>query len=232
MMNLFYAHSDDIYPSELSIRGQEAIHITRVLRFGEGDEIFVTDGKGSRFICVINRIGKQELTAEIREKVIEERPSPFLTLCLGIIKKRDRLELAAEKAVELGADELILFRGEYSQKENSRLDRLEATVLSAMKQSLRTWLPSVYHENSLERALMYRKERSLLIVADETTNPDVSQIKEAANYFLVVGPEGGFSDNERKVLNDREAIPFSLGSKRLRTETAAIVMTYHFKSNF
>ncbi|TVQ02054.1 MAG: 16S rRNA (uracil(1498)-N(3))-methyltransferase [Balneolaceae bacterium] len=229
-MYLFFASPEDIYEDELTIRGQEAVHISRVLRFDKGDEIQVTDGNGNRYICVINRVSKQEVSAEIRQSENEERPLPYLTLCMGIIKKRDRLEFAVEKAVELGVDQLILFRGEYSLKENIRMERLDAAAQSAVKQSLRTWIPKIIIENSLERALNHYNDSSMLIVADETTSSGFSELKKSKSYFLVVGPEGGFSDGERKLLNRKASVHFSLGKKRLRTETAAIVITHHFKS--
>jgi 16S rRNA (uracil1498-N3)-methyltransferase len=230
-MYLFFANPEDINHNQLVIRGQEAVHLSRVLRFVNGDEIHVTDGKGNRYACEINRISKLEVQAEIRTTVFEERPLPYLVLCMGIIKKRDRLEFAVEKAVELGVDELILFRGEHSEKEKIRVERLDATIRSAIKQSLRLWLPKISVENSLQKALHLFDDSSQLIVADETTsNSGLREWENRSNYFLVVGPEGGLSVTERKLLDRKGALALSLGDKRLRTETAAIIITNYFKT--
>ncbi len=228
-MHLFFVNPHDVQREELIIRGQEAIHINRVLRYSTGDEIHATDGNGYLYRCKISRVIKDELTAEIRNTDFEARPLPYLTLCMGIIKKRDRLELSIEKAIELGADEVVLFRGAYSQKENVRQDRIESVVLSAMKQSLRRWLPKIRVVNSLEEAFTYQNEPSVVAFADETTKAGQDGLKKSDHYYLVVGPEGGFSESERSLLQSKNAIAFSLGKKRLRTETAAIVAVYQFK---
>lgn len=227
---MFFAFPEDITQDELVIKGQEAVHITRVLRSEEGDNMYATDGNGNRYRCKISHIKKHELRAEILQQEYEKKPLPLVTLCVGILKKRDRLEMAIEKSVELGVDEIIVFRGMHSQKEHIRMERVQAVALSAMKQSLRSWLPKIAIEDSLERALNHSLESSMLIIADETKKDFTNRRKQSDHYFLVVGPEGGFSEEERKLLLKHNAIPYSLGNKRLRSETASIILTSRFKS--
>jgi 16S rRNA (uracil1498-N3)-methyltransferase len=212
-MNLFYAEPVDVQVSHITIRGQEANHISKVLRFSEGDEIKVTDGQGNLYVCEIDQVLKREITAVIHHKKTAKRRRPHLTLCMGIIKKRDRLEFAVEKAIELGINEIVLFKGVYSQKENVREDRLKAAALSAMKQSLRVWLPEITLMRSLEEALSFPAKDRAIIMADETTDDQKISIPESEKYFLVVGPEGGFSKEERKLLKSYQALPYSLGEK-------------------
>lgn len=229
-MNLFYAIPKDIQQTMITIRDQEAVHITKVLRFQAGDTLHVTDGVGNLYLCKIRNIQKSIVDLFIVEKKSEVRSAPFISLCIGNIKKRDRLEFAVEKATELGVDRVIIFRGDHSQKEKIRKERLDATVLSAMKQSVRFYLPEIFFEDSLMSVLQYRKEDELLLMADETADSGLNVDQSDQSLFMIVGPEGGFSQKERAVLKEHNAHRISLGDKRLRTETAAIIMVDRFKN--
>lgn len=230
-MNLFYANPADIVNSTITIRGQEANHISRVMRHSVGDELQVTDGTGNLFTCIIDHIQKDQLTAKIQSSEKSEKATPQVTLCMGMIKKRDRLEFAIEKAVELGVDEIILFVGDNSERTKVRIDRLEGVVLSAMKQSLRNHLPSVRFKKSLIDVIRLNPDDFQIVVADEKSGlSDEILSSGISNYLLIVGPEGGFSDKERQFLNSFNTITCSLGKKRLRAETAAIVMVDRFKN--
>ena len=229
-MNLFYAPSKDIRQSDITIRDQEATHITKVLRHQIGDSLRVTDGVGNLYLCTIRDIQKSIIDLSIIEKRSEKRTKPFVTLCIGNIKKRDRLEFAVEKATELGVDRLIIFRGDHSQKENVRKERIISTVISAMKQSLRLFLPEMHFGESLKSVLQHQKDGELLLMADESTDLSVEIGQDEKSLFMVVGPEGGFSKSEREILKDKNAHRISLGEQRLRTETAAIVIVDRFKN--
>lgn len=230
-MNLFYAESNDIQSESLIVRGQEAHHMSRVLRHSVGDVVFVTDGRGTCYECKIQSFQKNAVFLDVLEIKEHTEALPLVTLCLGIIKKRDRMEFAVEKSVELGVSKIIFFKGEHSQKENVREDRLKSTAISAMKQSLRYNLPEIFIEESLEEAVSRHSENSSIIIADETIEDSSSEKYSKENYFLIVGPEGGFSKNEREYLNRNEPAYYSLGERRLRTETAAIVMVDRFKKS-
>lgn len=229
-MNLFYTTPDLVTPKKLLLTDQEAKHAARVLRIRTGDQVHVTDGNGKLFNCSVSEIHKNEVTCEILNVTLEERKRPYITLVVGLIKKRDRLEFAVEKSVELGADEIVVFRGDHSEKGNVRLDRLESTVLSAMKQSLRVFLPKVRFAENLSAAFDAREKSMSLIYADETIDKELEQNLREDKLMLVVGPEGGFSDSERNILKNEGGVPYSLGDKRLRTETAAVTITDRYKN--
>ncbi len=234
-MNLFYVNSEEVRPPHIRIRGQEAKHISKVMRYRTGDHIMVSDGSGNKYECQIGEITRSELNLKILNTKVEERPKPFLTICIGNIKKRDRLEFAVEKMTELGADRIIVFKGEHSQKESVRMDRLEASALAAMKQSLRVYLPQIVVEKSLQKAFTLLDDHDQLLMADEIASHDNSTVRafeehENKSIFIVIGPEGGFSEKERELLANRNAGIVSLGPKRLRTETAAIIATDRFKN--
>lgn len=228
-MNLFYVHPDDIHGELIKIRDQELKHAVKVLRLKAGDQINVTDGEGTLYRCEIISIAKHRADLRVLDSKKDSRELPELVLCIGILKKRDRLEFAVEKAVELGVNKVVVFRGDHSEKQNVRLERLENTVLSAMKQSLRYYLPEVEIEESLQSALAKTGNGTAIILADqETTSQKIPG--KFSSYFLVVGPEGGFSSDETDILKSFDTISYSLGSKRLRTETAAITLTDRFRN--
>lgn len=227
-MNLFYAKPSEIPGKNVSIEGQEAIHISKVLRHSVGDQILVTDGCGKEFTCKILDTGKKTVNLEILNEKTHPQGESQIILCMGIIKKRDRLEFAVEKAVELGVSKIVLFEGEHSQKGNVREDRLESTAISAMKQSLRFYLPEVIVEKNISDAISKHVQNSRLILADETVEESDHQKKKSDNYFLIVGPEGGFSSNEREIIQSFDPKYYSLGEHRLRAETAAVVMVDRF----
>lgn len=230
-MNLFYAPPANIHGDRIKIEGQEAVHIARVLRYQAGDSIYVTDGQGRRYSCTIDHISKQDVRLSIDQSAFEEKEIPGVTIAIGVTKKRDRLEFAVEKVTELGADEIVLFNADHSEKTNLRKDRIFNTVLSAMKQSLRVYLPKISYYASTEELLYNIPESIQIILADEATDESSVDItNKKAGYYLIVGPEGGFSEKERRLFSSKKPVHYSLGTHRLRTETAAIIVTDHFKN--
>lgn len=228
-MNLFYTGPSRIFGKKLILGQEETRHAIRVLRHKKGDLISVTDGKGSLYEAVIIDINQQGVTAKIKSEKYFKPDDPKLTLAIGLIKKRDRLEFAIEKCVELGISNILLYRGDHSEKTGIRADRIESIILRAMKQSLRFYLPETTIENSLTDVLQSQKF-DRIIFADETTgSSEIAKPDQNGHYLLVIGAEGGYSKNERKLLNTHNADKISLGSHRLRTETAAIVITAKFR---
>ncbi|MDX1619062.1 MAG: RsmE family RNA methyltransferase [Balneolaceae bacterium] len=237
-MNLFYAPTDQIEGQYLELRAQEARHASKVLRYREGDAITVVDGEGGRYRGTIRNILNDTIRIEIETRERVEAPGPKRVLGMGIIKKRDRLEFAVEKAVELGVAEIALFRGRHTVKENVRFDRLEATALSAMKQSLRAHLPDVCLFDSLASLLEAYPGHERLIAHNPSQEEDIAETADrvagrytsADKLLLLVGPEGGFSQEEVElVLSDTySGQVVSLGEHRLRTETAAVVFLSRF----
>jgi 16S rRNA (uracil1498-N3)-methyltransferase len=228
-MNLFYAPPEHINLPTIRLGGQEARHASKVLRVKKGDAIHITDGRGQIHRCLVESVGKDDVVTKVQSTHLEPPAHPFATILIGLIKKRDRLEFAIEKCVELGADRLIVFRGEHSEKSKVRLDRLEASAQSAMKQSLRAYLPSIQFEPSLKSALQSATDPGVLIHADETIG-QAEAVEQDERYTVVIGPEGGFSEKERELLNAKGSRAYSLGEKRLRTETAAIAMADRIKN--
>ena len=151
---------------------------------------------------------------------------------MGIIKKRDRLEFAVEKAIELGASRVCLFRSEHTIKQNVRMDRLESLAISAMKQSLQSHLCNVDLFYSLDEMLDTLQADNLLIAHEKVDYSDgeinFDRVEDAQKNLLLVGPEGGFSSEEIDALVNRGGDLISLGRNRLRAETAAVTFMSQF----
>lgn len=228
-MNLFYTDPSRVTDKKLVLRQDESRHAVRVLRHTTGDSISVTNGKGSLYEAVITDITQEDITAEIKNEKYFKPDEPKLTLAIGLIKKRDRLEFAIEKCVELGISNIVIYRGDHSEKTGVRTDRIDSIILRAMKQSFRFHLPKAVTKNSLEDVLRSEKFTGI-IAADETKESQITAFTNVSgHHLLVIGPEGGYSESERKLLGTFNADKISLGKHRLRTETAAIVITAKFR---
>ncbi len=230
-MNIFYASPKQIQDNIIQLRGQEAVHASKALRYGRGDAITVVDGEGGWYEGEVQLLKDDIVRIIMDPAAIRHQPQSDVILGLGIIKKRDRLEFAVEKAVELGVKAIALFRGERSVKQNVRMDRLEAIALSAMKQSLRSWLPSISMDSNLVK-LIERHSSCKMIVAHEDEEETFyrSDDKQQNDTMFLVGPEGGLSEKEMEKLKKEKAEIISLGPNRLRTETAAVTVLnqYHY----
>lgn len=230
-MNIFYAPQPQVNSGIIELTDQEAAHASKVLRAREGDKLTIVDGQGGRYEGPIRRITNKSVQVEIVNTRKVEQPDPQLVLGMGIIKKRDRLEFAVEKAVELGVSQISLFRSERTIKENVRMDRLESIAVSAMKQSLRAWLPDITLFRSLDTLLDYYPEVVCLAAHEKVGTKDQEiEFKDikAKKMLLLVGPEGGFSPAEVELLRGRDVQLVSLGTNRLRTETAAVAFLSQF----
>ena len=230
-MNIYYAPPEQLYSGFAELVGQEAKHASKVMRAREGDRLVVVDGRGGRYEGPSRRLTKQSVQVEIQDRQQFSEPQPQLILGMGILKKRDRMEFAIEKAVELGARDIVLFRSDHTIKQNVRMDRLESIVLSAMKQSLHTWLPSVTMVHSVEEAINQFPEAQCLMAHEKLDDSSVGvSVKDAGQLLLLIGPEGGFSEDEVSFAVNAGSQLVSLGNYRLRAETAAVAFMSQFIS--
>lgn len=228
-MNIFYCPPSNITGSIAELGENESRHASRVLRFSEGDSITFTDGAGGWYEGTIVRQANKSIRIEIISQKEIPAYKPRLILGMGIIKKRDRLEFAVEKATELGASEICFFRSDYTVKENVRMDRLESTALTAMKQSQRVWLPEIKLLSSFEKLLDLHRHALCLAAHEKVSSESASEFPEDSDkILLLVGPEGGFSEREIEQVRQREGQLVSLGNYRLRAETAAIALLSRF----
>lgn len=203
----------------------ESGHCCRVLRMKEGDLIFVTDGKGNRFECEILEAHPKHTSVEIVHK---EESKPWwgfrLELCVAPSKNMDRMEWLVEKAVEIGADRIILMKCDRSERKVVKTDRLKKIAVSAMNQSLKTHLPEVTEVMLFNDLLDDGFEGFRCFGYCDESHPLLSFRSEykGGDVRIMIGPEGDFSPSEveKAIRSGYKAVTF--GSSRLRLETAAL----------
>ncbi len=227
MDEIFY--SADISESIVHLNEEESGHCIRVLRHRMGDEVFVMDGRGTMLRCQIEEPSPKGCTLKILDSQKDYGRRPYrLILAVCPTKNIDRYEWMAEKATEIGVDEIVPLIGERSERRVFRKDRVERVVLSAAKQSLKACLPAVRDTVSVSGFLRECNSDVRLIAHCEKGLPRTSitealQGKSGSEICILIGPEGDFSPKEIDEALAAGFIPVHLGPSRLRTETAAIV---------
>lgn len=214
------------------LQGDEFHHLVHVIRGRVGDEIELINGNGVLAQAKIVSIAKDSAILEVLDVEEENPPSHHLTLALGMLKT-SHLEIAIEKACELGIDEIWLFQSERSEKKSLSMNgmkRLSHILLAATKQSGRLFLPKLRIKKDLADCLLESKNSYYGTFEDTVSLEKISQeIATKKNITLFIGPESGFSKKEHEALKKAGSIPFSLNPNTLRAETAAIVATAFFR---
>ncbi len=228
-MQLFYCK--DITPNAFcTLDAEESRHAVRVLRLREGDELNVTDGRGNLYRCCIVTSDDRACVIEAAEQEFSVLHSPFsIHLAVAPTKNPSRMEWLVEKAVEIGVGEITLLNCDHSERTFLKTDRLEKLAVSAMKQSLHTLLPEIHPAVSLRDWLnsQFSIVNSQLkfiahCEADKPRTPLATALTPGKDAVVLIGPEGDFSPEEIALALDCGFQPVSLGSSRLRTETAAL----------
>jgi 16S rRNA (uracil1498-N3)-methyltransferase len=233
-MDYFYVKLEDVTSHGLTLRGDESKHLVRVLRKNIGDRIFATDGNEMMYEAVIVDIGKTDThctIAAMHRKYNE--PSVDLTLAVSLIKNPARFEYVVEKTTELGVRTILPISCEHTISHNEKHERLEKIALSAMKQCGRSWLPRIQPLQSFRVFIENSTHYQLKFIFHEKTDSShtiASELKlhdDIHSVLIVVGPEGGFTEDETIHANHVGFKSISLGTRRLRTETAAVVAVSH-----
>ena len=205
----------------------ESTHCARVLRKKEGDEIYVTDGKGTRFLCRIEKSHPSHTQVSIlSHQVFNSERDYYLTLAISPTKNSDRVEWLVEKAVEIGVDKIVLLRCDRSERKTIRADRLIKIMISAMKQSLSVHVPELIDLLPFNEFLEGETEDSQKFFgycSDEFQRIEFAkECKAGGNISIMIGPEGDFTPDEVKKAIEKGFKPVTFGNKRLRTETAGV----------
>lgn len=220
---------------------EEADHALRVLRLGVGDSIRLIDGKGSFYDACISEISKKRCYYQITEKQ-QQNPlwNGHLHIAVAPTKHADRMEWFAEKATEIGIDEFSFLDCQFSERKVLKRERMERVVISAVKQSHKTFMPLINEMCSFEHFIKTHNAGFRFIAhcyEDAELIPNgkpflMDALNGSQNDVLVlVGPEGDFSVKEVKYAMEKGFQPISLGKSRLRTETAALVAVHIMNMN-
>ena len=234
-MPRFFVSPDDIIRSadccSVSIRGDDAGHITRVLRMKPGERVTVCDTNGVEYETEIRQTGNEVVLDVLSSKMSENEP-PYRAIVFQALVKGDRFDTVLQKSTELGVSQIVpvmtsrctvkLTAQEYAKK----VERWQRIVYEAAKQCGRAVIPKVHNPVSFGEALAMASECALPLFCYEGNGtvplskilPDAVQCDSAA---IMIGPEGGFADEEASAAEKAGLKMTGLGRRILRTETAA-----------
>lgn len=225
-MQLFYLPSLTGSTKEFCFDKEESRHIAKVLRKKEGEIIKLTNGKGYFFEAELLEANPKKCVAKLLKETKVE-PLPYhLHLAVAPTKLNDRFEWFLEKATEIGISEITPIICDNSERKTIKLERYEKIVQSAMKQSLKAYLPILNKAISFREFINLDFSEGYKYIAhcqDSEKQSLRSAIKPRSSIIVLIGPEGDFSSNEIEDALHQNFKPVSLGKSRLRTETAAMV---------
>ena len=229
-MEVFYSRSFE--GGLCTLDPEESGHCVRVLRHREGDEIFVIDGEGTLYTCVLTDASPKAAQARIVKEEPDWGAHPYyLQMAVCPTKNLDRYEWFAEKATELGLDEIVPVIGEHSERRVFKPERLRRILLSASKQSLKGAVPTVSEPMTVKEFIRSCPADALRLICccfeGEVPRLSVNDalaalVRAGASISILIGPEGDFSREEAALAVQAGFIPVHLGPSRLRTETAAL----------
>lgn len=227
----FYIEKTDITENIAAITGEEAQHISRVLRMKKGDEVTLCDGEGMFYEAVLSDFSDKTVTAEIlSSRRAETEPHVQVTIFQGV-PKNPKLETIIQKLTEIGAVRLVPVDTKRCvaklDKEN-KVDRLRKIAREAAKQSKRGIVPEVLSPVNFKEAVSMAAEADLaLIPYEEEREMSLKKAlsgKKPETVSVMIGPEGGFDSDEIKLAKENGITSVTLGKRILRTETAPLTV--------
>lgn len=220
-MKLFFG---EINNGQAIINDEEQQHIVKVLRMKNGEEIHVTDGKGSLASGTLIIEGKKANITVSEIKTDYPDFSPKLHIAIAPTKNIDRIEFFVEKAVEMGISEITILQTEKTERKNINIDKLRKQAVAASKQSLRFHFPIINDSVKLQDFLKNINSSTTFVAHchENLERIELQKIPKSEEITFLIGPEGDFSEKEINYLSDQKVRAVSLGSQRLRTETAGI----------
>lgn len=223
---VFYVEPDAIKGERAVLTGEELRHARQVLRLSPGEEVQLVDGRGGIYGARITDMGRREASLEILSVTTEEPPSFSITAAMGIVRG-ERFELAIQKGTELGAVSFIPLVTERVEdrvdRPWKRLDRLRKVVVSACKQCGRARFPAITDPASLDDLDPGRYDVPIVFWESAGVPPlreVLGGIVNPRTCLMVIGPVGGFSRIEARLMEDRGFLLAGMGPRILRTETA------------
>ena len=230
-MHRFFTDRNSICGDTVKISGDDAHHISKVLRLKEDDEIIVCDKEGTDYHCSIKLISKDEVEAWILKKETSSSEPPIrITLYQGV-PKGDKLESVIQKCVELGAFKIVPVAMKRSvavikDKEKKKV-RMQRIAQEASKQCQRAVVPEVSEVLSFKEALLHAQENDLKLLPYEAENKNklkdiLKENKNSKTIAVFIGPEGGFDEEEISLARQSGFQILTLGPRIMRTETAPL----------
>jgi len=231
-LHRFIGKFEELGQGRIAITDLSAIHqMMRVLRLRKGDVLILIMNESEEVESKIESIAKDRIVASVLDRrQIDTEPEVPIVLACAVLKK-ENFEWVVQKAVEVGVTEIVPIVTEHTVKTALNTIRLSVIAREAAEQSGRARIPQIHEPMDLAQALLLNPELPHYFFdtpqEGENTTKEVQATKGA---MLFIGPEGGWSDEERALAKTHKMNFFSLGSRILRGETAAIIATYLFSS--
>ncbi len=224
----FFTSPANVSGATVRIEGEEFSHLALVMRKKEGETIRVVDGMGNAYDVQIDSIEKKAAYGTILMSYANHNESHHrITLAVGILKNPSRFEFLIEKATELGVREFIPLRTSRTIPEHAKIERWQKLAVAAMKQSCRSFLPIVHEVQRLEEVITtgipYETKLIFHEKCSQVFSREMIKTVGGTSTLALIGPEGGFTDEELDLACKNGFTACSLGERRLRTETAGIV---------
>lgn len=226
-MSRFFVSKNNISDNKILIDGEDVLHISRVLRMREGDELTVCDGEKNDYLCKIASISKKEVVCDILNKYTNQNESDVSVTLYQGVPKGAKMDLIIQKCVELGAVKIVPFNSQRTvAAAKGKFDRFQKISLEAAKQSGRGIVPEVTSPIEFDEALSDMLKNDIAIFAYEDckdfTLKDALRGKNPQSVGIMIGPEGGFDPAEAEKAQSCGAVTVTLGKRILRTETAGL----------
>src|SRR5262249_42033699 len=228
----FYARPSSFTESSVKLDAEESHHLTRVLRLSEGARVFIFDGESAEYECEVARAAKREVELSLLRRLDGDVESPLrLTLAQALIKG-DKFDWVIQKATELGVTRIVPLVTDHSdikraeERADQRLQRWRRISLEALKQCGRRRLVEICEPAPFDDFCGSAEQSARLIFSErggESLREVSAKIQDIDQLSLCVASEGGWSEGELLKAGDSGFTPVRLGSRILRTETAAIV---------
>ncbi len=244
-MHHFFVTPDQVRDGRIYIDGSDVNHIKNVLRMRNGETLKISDGNNKKYLCQIETMTSDEVCALIMEEQSQNTELPSRIVLFQGLPKGDKMELIVQKAVELGAYEIVPVATRRAvvkldaKKASKKVERWNSIAESGAKQSGRNVIPKVTDVMSFKEAVLYAKKLDVVLIPYELaegmpkTREIISGIKPGQSIGVFIGPEGGFEAEEVAFAMHEGAVPVTLGKRILRTETAGLttlsVLMYHLE---
>jgi len=226
-LNIFYHPHSNPGDEQIVFEKEESRHITKVLRYKTGDVLHITNGRGDLFTVHLTSVTPKQSLAEVVESRKESAPLYQLHMAVAPTKNNDRYEWFLEKATEIGIHTITPIICDHSERKVIKPERYEKIIESAMKQSLRAYKPILAPAVSFSEFIKQNSGVSSIKCIAHCENRPRKLLKQIVSpkedIVLLIGPEGDFSYKEIEFAVENGFSEISMGTSRLRTETAAIV---------
>jgi len=218
----FYAHPNQIKNNKFILDKFESNHLINVLRLKINDQILIINGIGCAYVSLIRKISKRIVSGEIQKKYEFLGENQYNITIAPALIKRNRFENMIEKAVELGVKNIQPLILDHCQIKHMNFDRIKKIVISSAKQCKRSLFPILSNPITLKEYL--NTQPKLTIAGSQKAKIHLTDniTKISKDIHVIIGPEGDFSDDEYQLLENQNILFYSLGARRLRSETACL----------